>query len=70
MLFLRGIYSLLFSIWLVKDGWKESQFESTNATFIALVPEKSQTNIISHFKTINLVTSLYKIIAEVLLGRL
>ena len=34
------------------------------------MPEKSQTNIISHFRTINLVTSLYKIIAEVLLGRL
>ena len=44
--------------------------QSTNATFIALVPKKSQTSKISDFRPISLVTSLYKIIAKVLLGRL
>ena len=42
--------------------------QSTNATFIALVPKKSQTIKISNFKLVSLVTSLYKIIAKVLLG--
>ena len=41
---------------------------STNATFIASVPKKSQTFKISDFRPISLVTSLYKIIAKVLLG--
>lgn len=44
--------------------------QSTNATFIALVLKKSQTNMISDYRPISLVTSLYKIIAKVLLGRL
>ena len=44
--------------------------QNTNATFIALVPKKSQTFKISDFKPISLVTSLYKIIAKVLSGRL
>ena len=44
--------------------------QSTNATFIALVPKKSQTSKISDFRPISLVTSLYKIIAKVLSGRL
>ena len=44
--------------------------QSTNATFIAMVPKKSQTFKISDYRPISLVTSLYKIIAKVLLGRL
>ena len=37
--------------------------QSTNATFISLVPKKSQTNKILDFKLVNLGTSLYKIVA-------
>ena len=37
--------------------------QNTNATFITLVPKKSQTNRISNCRPISLVTSLYKIIA-------
>ena len=44
--------------------------QSTNATFIAMVPKKSQTFKISDYRPISLVTSLYKIIVKVLLGRL
>ena len=44
--------------------------QSTYATFIIPVPKKSQTNKISYFRPISLVTNLYKIIAKVLLGRL
>ncbi|RVW93876.1 Transposon TX1 uncharacterized 149 kDa protein [Vitis vinifera] len=44
--------------------------QSTNATFIAMVPKKSQTFKISYYRPISLVTSLYKIIAKVLSGRL
>ena len=44
--------------------------QSTNATFIALVLKKSQTFKILDFRPISLVTSLYKIIVEVLSGRL
>ena len=44
--------------------------QNTKATFIVLVPKKSQTTKILDFRPINLVTSLYKIIAKVLLGRL
>ncbi|KAJ9685197.1 hypothetical protein PVL29_017290 [Vitis rotundifolia] len=44
--------------------------QSTNATFIAMVPKKSQTLKISNYRPISLVTSLYKIIAKVLSGRL
>ena len=44
--------------------------QSTNATFIAMVPKKSQTFKISNYRPISLVTSLYKIIAKVLSGRL
>ncbi|RVX05721.1 Transposon TX1 uncharacterized 149 kDa protein [Vitis vinifera] len=44
--------------------------QSTNATFIALVPKKSQSFKISDYRPISLVTSLYKIIAKVLSGRL
>ena len=39
--------------------------QSTNSTFIALVPKKSQTSKISDFRPISLVTILYKIIAKV-----
>ena len=44
--------------------------QSTNVTFIAFVPKKSQTIKILNFRPISLVTSLYKIIAKVLLGGL
>ena len=37
---------------------------STNATFVCLVPKKSQTLKIFDFRSISLVTSLYKIIAR------
>ena len=43
--------------------------QSTNATFIALVPKKSQSHKVSNFRPISLVTSLYKIIAKVLSRR-
>ena len=36
--------------------------QSTNVTFIALVPKRSQTSKISDFRPISLITSLYKII--------
>ena len=44
--------------------------QSTNATFIAMVPKKSQTFKISYYRPIGLVTSSYKIIAKVLSERL
>ena len=44
--------------------------QSTNATFIALVPKKIQSHKVSDFRPISLVTSLYKIIAKVLSRRL
>ena len=37
---------------------------------MALVPKKNQTEKISDFRPINLTTSLYKVIAKILLGRL
>ncbi|RVW63731.1 LINE-1 retrotransposable element ORF2 protein [Vitis vinifera] len=39
---------------------------STNVTFIALVPKKSQSSRISYYRPISLVTNLYKIIAKIL----
>ncbi|KAJ9693494.1 hypothetical protein PVL29_012324 [Vitis rotundifolia] len=44
--------------------------QSTNASFIVLLPKKSLTKKISDFRPINLITSLYKIIAKVLSGRI
>ena len=44
--------------------------KSTNATFIALVLKKGQALKVSDFRSISLVTSLYKIIAKVLAERL
>ena len=44
--------------------------QSSNATFIALVPKKSKSHKVSYFRPISLVTSLYKIIAKVLSRRL
>ena len=44
--------------------------QSTNATFIAMVPQKSQTFKILDYRPISLVTSLYKIIAKVVSRRL
>ena len=40
--------------------------QSTNASFIVLLPKKSLTKKISNFRPISLITSLYKIIAKVL----
>ncbi|RVW77186.1 Transposon TX1 uncharacterized 149 kDa protein [Vitis vinifera] len=40
--------------------------QSTNASFIVLLPKKSTTKKISDFRPISLITSLYKIIAKVL----
>ena len=44
--------------------------QSTNASFIVLLPKKNMTKKISDFRRISLITSLYKIIAKVLSGRL
>ena len=44
--------------------------QSTNTTFIALVPKKSQMSRIFDFQPIYWVTCLYKIIAKVLSRRL
>ncbi|RVW27498.1 LINE-1 retrotransposable element ORF2 protein [Vitis vinifera] len=44
--------------------------QSTNASFIVLLPKKSMSRRISDFRPISLITSLYKIIVKVLAGRL
>ncbi|RVX05720.1 Transposon TX1 uncharacterized 149 kDa protein [Vitis vinifera] len=44
--------------------------QNTNASFIVLIPKKSLSKRISDFRPISLITSLYKIIAKVLSGRL
>ncbi|KAL6328062.1 hypothetical protein AAG906_033333 [Vitis piasezkii] len=44
--------------------------QNTNASFIVLLPKKSLSKRISDFRPISLITSLYKIIAKVLSGRL
>ncbi|RVW74737.1 hypothetical protein CK203_047892 [Vitis vinifera] len=44
--------------------------QSTNASFIVLLPKKSQTKKISDFRPISLITCLYKVIAKVLSRRL
>ncbi|RVW54471.1 Transposon TX1 uncharacterized 149 kDa protein [Vitis vinifera] len=44
--------------------------QSTNASFIVLLPKKSQTKKILDFRPISLITCLYKVIAKVLSGRL
>ncbi|RVW69473.1 Transposon TX1 uncharacterized 149 kDa protein [Vitis vinifera] len=44
--------------------------QNTNASFIVLLPKKSQSKKISDFRPISLITCLYKVIAKVLLGRL
>ncbi|RVW43710.1 Transposon TX1 uncharacterized 149 kDa protein [Vitis vinifera] len=44
--------------------------QSTNASFIVLLPKKSMSRSISDFRPISLITSLYKIIAKVLAGRI
>ena len=44
--------------------------QSTNASFIVLLPKKNMTEKISDFRHISLITSLYKIIVKVLSGRL
>ena len=44
--------------------------QSTNSTFITLVPKKDQPKRMKDFRPISLVTCLYKVIAKVLAGRL
>ena len=44
--------------------------QSTNASFIVLLPKKSLTKKILDFRPISLITTLYKIIAKVLSRRL
>ncbi|RVX10209.1 Transposon TX1 uncharacterized 149 kDa protein [Vitis vinifera] len=44
--------------------------QSTNASFIVLLPKKSMSKRISDYRPISLITSLYKIIAKVLARRL
>ena len=44
--------------------------QSTNASFIVLLPKKSISKRISDYRPISLITSLYKIITKVLAGRL
>ena len=44
--------------------------QSTNASFIVLLPKKSMSKKISDYRPISLITSLYKIIAKVLAERL
>ena len=44
--------------------------QSTNSTFIALVPKKSQTNKILDLRPISMVSSLYKIMAKALSRRI
>ena len=44
--------------------------QSTNASFIVLLPKKNISRRISDFRPISLITSLYKIIAKVLARRL
>ncbi|KAJ9678120.1 hypothetical protein PVL29_022881 [Vitis rotundifolia] len=44
--------------------------QSTNASFIVLLPKKSMSKKVSDYRPISLITSLYKIIAKVLAGRL
>ena len=44
--------------------------QSTNASFIVLLPKKSMAKKISGYRPISLITTLYKIIAKVLAGRL
>ena len=44
--------------------------QSTNASFIVILPKKCQTKKTSDFRPISLITCLYKIIAKVLSGRL
>ncbi|RVX09485.1 Transposon TX1 uncharacterized 149 kDa protein [Vitis vinifera] len=44
--------------------------QSTNASFIVLLPKKNLSKRISDYRPISLITSLYKIIAKVLAGRL
>ncbi|RVW96070.1 Transposon TX1 uncharacterized 149 kDa protein [Vitis vinifera] len=44
--------------------------QSTNASFIVLLPKKNMSRRISDFRPISLITSLYKIIAKVLAGRI
>ena len=44
--------------------------QSINASFIVLLPKKSQTKKISDFRPISLITCLYKVIAKVLSRRL
>lgn len=43
---------------------------ATNETYICLIPKKTNSFKLADFKPISLITSLYKIITKVLVGRL
>ena len=54
-----------------EEFYQHCKFEkSLNATFIALIPKKNDASNIRDFRPINLVESLYKILAKVLANRL
>ncbi|RVW99807.1 LINE-1 retrotransposable element ORF2 protein [Vitis vinifera] len=59
------------------ESWRVEEFhnngiinQNTNASFIILLPKKSQSKKISDFRPISLITCLYKVIAKVLSGLL
>ena len=54
-----------------EEVYEQGQFEkSTNATFIALIPKKTNAVNIKDFRPINLIGSIYKLLAKVLANRL
>ena len=54
-----------------EEFYQDSKFEkSFNATFIAFIPKKNVASNIRDFRPINLVGSVYKILAKVLANRL
>ena len=56
---------------MFKDFHEKARFvRSLNSTFIVLVPKKGEAEEIRDFRPINLVNSLYKLIAKVLANRL
>jgi hypothetical protein len=54
-----------------EEVYEQGQFEkSLNATFIALIPKKTNAVNIKDFRSINLIGSIYKLLAKVLANRL
>lgn len=43
---------------------------SLNSTFIALIPKKYNSKLISHFRPINLCNAIYKLVSKVIVNRL